>query len=311
MTIFVPNKFGAASEGSLAQYHRIVVTETHGGNTLLILGGVEMYDDFDGASLTNGAIVGGTPSSGTLANLFDSNNGTTCQFPLAQAYFGLNHSQAERLVEFSLKASNGHVLSSFESDHMPKAMELQQSSDGTNWTTIKTWTDIPQWVQAEQRFFAVADQEIGDLAFAGSWRHQRFRAVTTIGGSTLTCASFLIFDNIGDAAMASGADAFSFRSPPLVIFNSQSALFDTNPFTIVTTDTASPMTDPSGAWFGFDFGKTPKLQCPEFQIGAYGASTTGLPTELAFEGSNFGGVYTEVQRYTTTWTTFQETRFLT
>ena len=66
MTIFVPYTVRGAYQGSLASFHRIVVTETHGGNTLLVLAACDMWDGFDGTSLTHGSIVGGAPSDGTL-----------------------------------------------------------------------------------------------------------------------------------------------------------------------------------------------------------------------------------------------------
>lgn len=308
MTIYIPAKFNTGIyPGSTARYHRLVVTHTHNADAYLQCAELTMFDGWAGSSLTVGTTLG-TSIAGAIGNLSDNSPSTDCRFTMPSAVIGYDHSAAQLLVEFSLTASLSHSGDDDETGAMPSEMELQASSDGSNWTTIKTYTGISPWYRGEVRFFSVADTSLA-TAFAGKWRTQRTRAISTIGATDMLLAEWGIYDAVSDVALSSGGNIVS----PVVSVGAVNALLDGNFFTRCGMPLSRDKTNPPGAWFGLDYGTVPKDQVAEVMMAAYAVTTVGMPTEFVVEGSNWSGEFTELARFgdgtPITWSTFQTQRF--
>lgn len=306
MTIFVPwlaNAAPAPYAGSEARYHRLVVTHTHNDDAYFQLAELTMFDDWAGSPLTVGVAIG-TPTLGLISYLSDNQPSTDSKYAMPSAVVGYDHSASQLLVEFSLTASAAHAGDADETGAMPSEMELQESSNGTDWTTVATYTDIPPWFRGEVRFFPVADTSLA-TSFAGKWRHQRMRGITTVGGTLFGGADLGFYDNIGDVAQSSGT-----FTHPVISVGGEASAFDGNFFTLCQVLMSDLTTRPSGGWMGLFYGTTPADQIAEVSLSAYAVNTTGMPTEFVVEGSNWSGLYTEITRHSgIVWVRFTTQRF--
>lgn len=136
--------------------------DSHNGGPYFSIQELEIASEVGGADLTapsmttdQGSFYTGYPASKAIDDLDDGGNvwlasSTISNFP---NWMTIDLGVAVPLKELRIKPQDGNV------DRSPKSFTFEVSDDGLNWSAIKTFTDVTDWVSGEAKVFSLFDGE--------------------------------------------------------------------------------------------------------------------------------------------------------
>jgi hypothetical protein len=136
--------------GTQAQYWRLIFTEL-GSFPGSALSELEWYSTVGGANIATGGtpIAGNSEFGGSAAEAYDGDKTTSfwaCNGIGEDSWIGYNFGSPVAIKQFEITSRDGS-----DGNQVGNAWRLQYSSNGTDWETLKSYSDYDAWSASESR----------------------------------------------------------------------------------------------------------------------------------------------------------------
>ena len=149
-------------EAKSSRYWRIYITESSAPDNLIRGYEAELRGSVGGTDQCTGGTASASHNNSTVYKLFNDNgasdywiSNTNPSMPCWFQYdFGSGN--AVSVAEFGFMPGN----SGDNATQSPKAFSLQWSDDGSNFTTLSSWSDVTDWIAGVQKLFPITNAAV-------------------------------------------------------------------------------------------------------------------------------------------------------